>query len=120
MNTVEKRLSARLSLRDPQSKSLNTLANILEKLELSKNADLATKLEVIKSLYPSVQDFKRNFPSFCFFALATGVGKRRLMGAFISYLYLAGRRHHFFVLVPNLTIYEKLKQDFSPKVQSMF
>ncbi len=86
MNSVEKRISARLSLRDPQRESLNILVKILENIELSKNADLVSKLEIIKSLYPSVQDFERSFPSFCF-ALATGVGKTRLMGAFISYLY---------------------------------
>ncbi len=114
MNTIEKRISARLSLRDPQRESLNILVKILENIELSKNADLVAELEVIKNLYPSVQDFERNFPSFCF-ALATGVGKTRLMGAFISYLYLTGRSRHFFVLAPNLTIYEKLKQDFSPQ-----
>ncbi len=114
MNSVEKRISARLSLRDPQRESLNILVKILENIELSKNADLVSKLEIIKSLYPSVQDFERSFPSFCF-ALATGVGKTRLMGAFISYLYLTGRSRHFFVLAPNLTIYEKLKQDFSPQ-----
>ncbi|WP_273788932.1 DEAD/DEAH box helicase [Bartonella sp. ML70XJBT] len=114
MNTVEKRISSRLSLRDPQRESLNILVKILENIELSKNADLVAELKVIKNLYPSVQDFERNFPSFCF-ALATGVGKTRLMGAFISYLYLTGRSRHFFVLAPNLTIYEKLKQDFSPQ-----
>ncbi|WP_212112677.1 DEAD/DEAH box helicase [Bartonella queenslandensis] len=114
MNTVEKRISARLSLRDPQRESLNILVNILENIELSKSADLVAELELVKNLYPSVQDFERSFPSFCF-ALATGVGKTRLMGAFISYLYLTGRSRHFFVLAPNLTIYEKLKQDFSPQ-----
>ncbi|WP_375623227.1 MULTISPECIES: DEAD/DEAH box helicase [unclassified Bartonella] len=114
MNTVAKRISARLSLRDPQRESLNILVKILENIELSKNTDLIAELEMIKSLYPSVQDFERSFPSFCF-ALATGVGKTRLMGAFISYLYLTGRSRHFFVLAPNLTIYEKLKQDFSPQ-----
>ncbi|CAK01550.1 DEAD/DEAH box helicase [Bartonella tribocorum] len=114
MNTVEKRISARLSLREPQRESLNILVNILENIELSKSADLIAELELVKNLYPSVQDFERNFPSFCF-ALATGVGKTRLMGAFISYLYLTGRSRHFFVLAPNLTIYEKLKQDFSPQ-----
>ncbi|WP_375650255.1 DEAD/DEAH box helicase family protein [Bartonella sp. OT172YNZD] len=92
MNTVEKRISARLSLRDPQRESLNILVKILENIELSK--------------------FERNFSSFCF-ALAKGVGKTRLMGSFISYFYLTGRNRHFFVLAPNLTIYEKLKQDFS-------
>lgn len=48
MNTVEKRVSARLSLRDPQRESLNILVNILEKLDLSKDADLFAQLELIK------------------------------------------------------------------------
>ena len=60
-------------------------------------------------------DFERDFPSFCF-ALATGVGKTRLMGAFISYLHLAHGLSNFFVLAPNLTIYNKLITDFhTPK-----
>ncbi|MBF0103528.1 MAG: DEAD/DEAH box helicase family protein, partial [Desulfobacterales bacterium] len=46
-------------------------------------------------------------------ALATGVGKTRLMGAFIAYLYLAKGIRNFFVLAPNLTIYNKLITDFS-------
>jgi len=36
------------------------------------------------------------------------------MGAFISYLYLAHGIKNFFVLAPNLTIYEKLIADFTP------
>ena len=43
-----------------------------------------------------------------------GVGKTRLMGAFISYLHLAYGFKHFFVLAPNLTIYDKLIADFTP------
>ena len=58
-------------------------------------------------------DFEREFPSLCF-ALATGVGKTRLMGAFISYLHLAYGIDNFFVLAPNLTIYNKLITDFTP------
>ena len=45
------------------------------------------------------RDFEREFPSLCF-ALATGVGKTRLMGAFISYLHLAHGINNFFVLAP--------------------
>jgi type III restriction enzyme len=60
-----------------------------------------------------VTDFEREFPSLCF-ALATGVGKTRLMGAFISYLHLAHGINNFFVLAPNLTIYNKLIADFTP------
>ncbi len=44
----------------------------------------------------------------------TGVGKTRLMGAFISYLHLAHGIDNFFVLAPNLTIYNKLVTDFTP------
>ena len=57
--------------------------------------------------------FERDFPSLCF-ALATGVGKTRLMGAFIAYLHLARGINNFFVLAPNLTIYHKLIADFTP------
>ena len=114
MNSTVKYISARLSLRRPQVKSLEILAHILENIELSKDADLVRDLEIIRGMYPSVQGFERNFPSICF-ALATGVGKTRLMGAFITYLYLTSRSRHFFVLAPNLTIYEKLKEDFSPQ-----
>ena len=53
------------------------------------------------------------FPSLCF-ALATGVGKTRLIGAFIAYLFRAEGIRHYFVLAPNLTIYNKLIADFTP------
>ena len=36
------------------------------------------------------------------------------MGAFISYLHLAHGINNFFVLAPNLTIYNKLMTDFTP------
>ncbi len=111
---IAKQISDRLSLRRPQNESLDILVNVLQKIKLSKDPDLAHTLKIIKDMYPSVQDFKRDFPSICF-ALATGVGKTRLMGTFISYLYLTENSHNFFVLAPNLTIYDKLKPDFVPQ-----
>ena len=66
----------------------------------------------LRSLYPTCSDFERDFPSVCF-SLATGVGKTRLMGAFISYLYTAKGIKNYFVLAPNLTIYNKLIDDLS-------
>src|SRR5207253_8466001 len=78
-----------------------------------KTAELKAALEIIRSEYPTVTDFERDFPSLCF-ALATGVGKTRLMGAFIAYLKLAHGINNFFVLAPNLTIYNKLIADFTP------
>ena len=113
MNKLVNIISARLSLRPPQRQSLEILTDVLERIDLGKDVDLAAALESIKAAYPSVTDFEREFPSLCF-ALATGVGKTRLMGAFITYLYLSGTSRHFFVLAPNLTIYNKLLSDFSP------
>ncbi|PWI52071.1 restriction endonuclease subunit R [Rhizobium phaseoli] len=105
-------IKARLSLRTPQAEALDILADVLDSFEFSKSADVVAALDAIKATYPSVTDFERAFPSLCF-ALATGVGKTRLMGAFIAYLYLTGRSKHFFVLAPNTTIYDKLVADFS-------
>src|ERR1035441_2401103 len=102
----------RLSLRSPQASSLEILADVLDIIELRKGADPAAALAAIQATYPQVLDFEREFPSLCF-ALATGVGKTRLMGAFIAYLYLTGKSRHFFVLAPNKTIYQKLIGDFS-------
>ena len=111
MNKNAYYIKNRLSLRKPQEDSLYILSELVEKLELEKNIDLQTELEKVKNSYPTCIDFERNFPSLCF-ALATGVGKTRLMGAFISYLYLEEGIKHFFVLAPNLTIYKKLITDF--------
>lgn len=119
MNRFVKQISSRLSLREPQRESLEILAEVVDNISLDKNTSsgqLKHKVSVIKNLFPSVEDFEREFPSICF-ALATGVGKTRLMGAFISYLYLAKGIKNYFVLAPNLTIYEKLIQDFTPNTK---
>jgi type III restriction enzyme len=106
-------IAGRLSLRLPQRRSLEILDRITEIVPPKKGTDLSAALTAIRREFPTVTDFEREFPSLCF-ALATGVGKTRLMGAFISYLYLAHGLNHFFVLAPNLTIYNKLVTDFTP------
>ena len=111
--SVVNTISNRLSLRPPQRESLEILARVCDIIPLEKNADLVQALNVIQSEFPSVSDFERDFPSLCF-ALATGVGKTRLMGAFIAYLFETRSIRHFFVLAPNLTIYNKLTMDFTP------
>lgn len=102
----------RLRLRQPQRDSLEILARVAEILPMDKHQDMADCLEKIKAEFGHVTDFERDFPSLCF-ALATGVGKTRLMGAFIAYLHRAEGIRHFFVLAPNLTIYNKLIADFT-------
>jgi len=106
-------ISNRLSLRPPQRDSLEILARVCEIVSLEKDGDADQTLETLKTEFPTVEDFERDFPSLCF-AIATGVGKTRLMGALISYLYLSEGIRHFFVLAPNLTIYNKLIADFTP------
>ncbi len=121
---------ARLSLRPPQKESLVRLAAAVEAAGLKKGADEATldgQLTAVRDLYPHEQypevdlpaaaEFDWKFLSFAF-ALATGVGKTRLMGAIIAYLYRVKGLRNFVVIAPGTTIYEKLIADFtegSPK-----
>ncbi len=112
MNKITNSIRNRLSLRKPQDDSLNILSELIEKFTLKKNADLAEELCKVQEKYLTCTDFERTFPSICF-SLATGVGKTRLMGAFIAYLYLEKGIKNFFVLAPNITIYSKLIEDFS-------
>lgn len=112
MNRHVNAIAGRLSLRPPQRASLEILDRITEIAPPSKTPDREAALAAIRGEFPTVADFEREFPSLCF-ALATGVGKTRLMGAFISYLHLAHGINNFFVLAPNLTIYNKLIEDFS-------
>ncbi len=117
-------IGSRLSLRPPQRQSLEILDHVCNVLPLAKpspnqktrQADLDSQLQAIQAAFPEAQSltsFERQFPSLCF-ALATGVGKTRLMGAFCTYLFQAQGVRNFFILAPNLTIYNKLILDFTP------
>lgn len=112
-NRIANAVAGRMSLRAPQRESLEILARICEIADLNGEASAEELLSVIQGEFSSVTDFEREFPSLCF-SLATGVGKTRLMGAFIVWLFLSGKSRHFFVLAPNLTIYNKLIADFTP------
>ncbi|NOS87485.1 MAG: DEAD/DEAH box helicase family protein [Methylococcaceae bacterium] len=108
-------VAGRLSLRAPQRESLEALATAIAATPdmLHPKRDVPMLLATLQQQFPKLSDFERDFPSLCF-ALATGVGKTRLMGAFVSYLHLAHGINNFFVLAPNLTIYNKLIADFTP------
>ena len=115
MNTrVLHAVTGRLSLRPPQAESLTKLVRALDAAPelLGHEQDVSAILSTLKAEFSTLEDFEREFPSLCF-ALATGVGKTRLMGAFIAYLHLAHGIKNFFVLAPNLTIYNKLITDFT-------
>ncbi len=103
-------ISGTMSLRTPQKKSLKILESITNKIDLKKEQNIEESLRMIHSMYPICSDFERDFMSLTF-ALATGVGKTRLMGAFIAYLYTQHDIRNFFVVAPGTTVYDKLKKD---------
>lgn len=105
-------ISGVMSLRKPQMESLKILEEITNSVSLRKGVNLKATIGAIHAMYPICTDFERDFMSVTF-ALATGVGKTRLMGAFIAYLYTQHDIKNFFVVAPNTTIYDKLKKDLS-------
>lgn len=105
-------ISGVMSLRTPQKDSLKILEEIANTVSLHKGMNLRAALGAVHAMYPTCSDFEREFLSLTF-ALATGVGKTRLMGAFIAYLYTQHNIKNFFVVAPNTTIYDKLKKDLS-------
>ena len=107
MNITEK-LTKELSLRKPQELSLIKLDAILSGVKLGRD-----KLEDIEARLVGNVKFDTEFPSFTF-ALATGVGKTRLMAAMIAYLYYTKGLKDFFILAPGETIYTKTIDNFTP------
>lgn len=118
MSEIIDAIRQRMSLREPLAEALGIVARLTDRLDLKKPEDeseyagyLVRQLALAKEVCPDCRSFERNFPSFAF-SIATGIGKTRLTGACIAYLYLKKGIKHFFVLAPNLTLYEKLKRDF--------
>jgi type III restriction enzyme len=110
---IADQISRWMSLRAPQSESVSRLNAIVESVEF-KNTTLETVSETAREKC-GVQkmEFDTEFPSFCF-ALATGVGKTRLMGACMYDLWKVRGYRNFFILAPGSTIYEKLRAELQP------
>lgn len=121
-------INTAMQLRTPQYESLEIFAEYLASsagevfLNKMKKADRNSIWDIESSALehfsrvPLVSGFhsfdSRAFPAFTF-ALATGVGKTRLMGAFVAYLFLVYGIQHFLLVAPGNTIYRKLVDDFS-------
>lgn len=103
-----------MSLREPLKQSLELLDSLIAKADLIGNSKTEKKIELIKKDCSLFEEFERSFPSVCF-SIATGIGKTRLMGAFVTYLVKEKGIKNFFILSPNITIYDKLKDDFGNK-----
>ncbi len=114
MSDIVKRISYAMSLRAPQEEALSYLDAISSKCEY-KNSN-KEKIEEVASENCENQrkvNSKFDFPSFSY-AMATGIGKTRLMGASIYYLYKTKGYKHFFILAPGNTIYDKLRKETNP------
>lgn len=112
MNRVVQQIGQRMSLRKPQAEALEILAEAVDQLPMQLGEDSSQALRNLQAVFPHVKDFERDFPNISF-ALATGVGKTRLMGAMIAYLASAKQIRDFFIVAPNNTILEKLIREFS-------
>lgn len=106
-------------MREPLAKCLEVIANITQELSLEKRPEgqeaqkafLAEELSKAQAVVPTLKSFGRGFPSLTC-SIATGIGKTRLMAACIYYLHQVHGIKHFFILAPNLTLYNKLLRDF--------
>lgn len=105
-NKIVEKISKELDLRKPQEQSLIKLDALMSQFKIGDDPkDIEAKL--IGNI-----KFDTEFPSFTF-SLATGVGKTRLMGAMIAYLYLTRGLKDFFILTPGETIYTKTIANFT-------
>jgi len=107
MNIIDK-TTKELSLRKPQALSLIKLDTLLSNIKLGKENTEDIEAKLVGNI-----KFDTEFPSFTF-ALATGVGKTRLMAAMIAYLYKKKGLKDFFILTPGETIYTKTIENFTP------
>jgi len=107
MSKIIDQITQELSLRKPQALSLVKLDAILSSVKLGKE-----DLDEIEAKLVGNIKFDTEFPSFTF-SLATGIGKTRLMGAAIAYLYHTKGLKDFFILTPGETIYTKTIENFT-------
>lgn len=108
MNLIDQ-LAADLALRTPQKAALLRLDATLGGIP-----DLHAPLAEVEASVAvgGFERFDTAFPSFCFH-IATAVGKTRLMGAAIAYLYHTRGWRNFFILTKGSTIYQKTIDNFT-------
>lgn len=114
MSEIVNKIRYAMSLRTPQEEALSYLDAISSHCDYKKYSK--DVVEAAASDYCENQrtiKAKFDFPSFCF-AMATGIGKTRLMGACIYHLYKTKGYKHFFILTPGNTIYDKLRKESNP------
>lgn len=111
MSGIVNRIKYAMSLRTPQEEALSCLDAISTHCDYKKDSKDLVEAAALKYGHTSRKiKTKFDFPSFCY-DMATGIGKTRLMGACIYYLYKTKGYKHFFILAPGNTIYDKLRKE---------
>ena len=114
MSGTVSKIKYAMSLRTPQEEALSYLDAISTHCDYKR--DDKETIEAAASEYSENNRKVRtkfDFPSFGY-NMATGIGKTRLMGACIYYLYKTKGYKHFFILAPGNTIYDKLRNESNP------
>lgn len=95
-----------MSLRGPQADSLAKFSALVDPLDIAS----LDQGRVKRLLESGTLQFPDPYARLTF-ALATGVGKTRLMGAIAAHLFLTGKSRHFVLLAPSSTIYRKMRRE---------
>ena len=114
MSEMVSKIKYAMSLRTPQEEALSYLDAITSHCDYKKDSKEAVEIAATEYCEKKRKiNAGFDFPSFCY-AMATGIGKTRLMGASIYYLYQTKGYKHFFILAPGNTIYDKLRKETNP------
>jgi superfamily II DNA or RNA helicase len=98
--------------REPQRKSFDRVVQIVDALydDLPELSDSELRDQLAEMGYPAAD----GYPDFQF-ALATGVGKRRLMGAIATYLIAGRQTNNVLILASRAAILDKLEREIYPE-----
>ncbi len=95
-----------MTLREPQADSFIKFTQLVSGIDI-KNTEQS---RIKRLLQTGTLQFAEEYARLTF-ALATGVGKTRLMGAIAAYLFLENKSKHFVFLAPSNTILNKMKAE---------
>jgi hypothetical protein len=103
-------VAAAMDLRRPQRDSLAVVHDIVRSLPASLRQLRASEIaDRVRQMRPE-WSFPASYASLTF-ALATGVGKTRLVGAIAAYLYRIGESQNFVILAPRDAILRKFEAE---------
>lgn len=102
------RIITAMNLRLPQKEALEKFHQVMNSSDTTlRDLDPTKVAELFHNFYPEWQ-YEHESVEFTFH-LATGVGKTRLIGAVMAYLYLSGESKNFMIVSPRAEIVRKFK-----------